>query len=82
MTQPSPPAPDAAARDLMAAQTKEYNTYVATQDIYVGVALAYRAGDPVPVSNVEAHGYAQNNMVAKVGTKAASEATGAKSEGK
>lgn len=80
MTQPSP-APDAAARDLIAAQSKEYGTYVATQDIYVGVALAYRAGDPVPVSNVEAHGYDKNGLVAKSGTKAAAEVTGAKNEG-
>lgn len=80
MTQPTPTAPDAAARDLMAAQAKEYSTYVATQDIYIGTALAYRAGDPVPVSNVERHGYDKNNQVAKIGTKAAMQATG-KSEG-
>jgi hypothetical protein len=81
MTQPTVPAPvpDAAARDLIAAQTKEYGTYVATQDIYVGVALAYRAGDAVPASNVEAHGYDKNGLVAKTGTKAAD---AAKSEGK
>lgn len=70
MTTPTPP-PDAAARDMIAAQTKEYGTYVATQDIFVGFALAHRAGDPVPVSNVEAHGYDKNGMVAKTGTKAA-----------
>lgn len=89
MTQPSPPL-DAAARDLIAAQAKEYGTYVAAQDIYIGLALAYRAGDPVPVSNVETHGYDKNGLVAKTGTKAASAATGAttsaaasaKSEGK
>jgi hypothetical protein len=81
MTQPTP-APDAAARDLMAEQAKEYGQYVATQDIYVGVALAYRQGDPVPASNVERHGYDKNQQVAKVGTKAAGAATGANSEGK
>jgi hypothetical protein len=70
MTQPTP-APDAAARDLIAEQQKEYGTYVAKQDIYVGVALAYRSGDPVPVSNVQAHGYDKNDMVVKAGTKAA-----------
>jgi hypothetical protein len=74
MTQPTP-APDAAARDLMAAQAEEYGTYVATQDIHVGLALAYRAGDPVPVSNVKIHGYDKIGWVAKTGTKAAAAAT-------
>ncbi len=73
MTQPTP-APDAAARDLIAAQSKEYGQYVATQDIYIGNALAYREGDPVPASNVSLHGYDKNNQVAKTGTKAASAA--------
>lgn len=80
MTQPT--VPDAAARDFIATQTKEYSTYIATQDIYVGVALAYKTGDPVPVSNVEAHGYDKNGMVAKAGTKAAEQVTGTKNEGK
>lgn len=81
MTQPNP-GPDAAARDLIAAQTKEYGTWTATQDIYVGVALAYKAGDPVPASNVEAHGYDKNGLVAKAGSKAADAATGTESKGK
>lgn len=54
-----------------AAQTEEYGTYVATADIYAGNALAYRAGDPVPVSNVEKHGYDKEGLVAKTSTSKA-----------
>ena len=53
---------------------KEYGEYVATQPIYVGAALAYNVGDPVPAANVEAFGYAQNGLVARATTKAATEA--------
>jgi hypothetical protein len=35
----------------------------------------------VPVSNVEAHGYDKNGLVAKTGTKAAQQATGNATEG-
>ena len=70
MTQPHSPAddPDVVARRQAVAH--EYGQYVATQDIYVGNALAYRVGDPVPVSNVERHGYLANELVAKTSTKA------------
>ncbi|MDR7278934.1 hypothetical protein [Catenuloplanes atrovinosus] len=78
---PTAPAPDAAAREHLAEQAKEYGTYVATTDIYVGMALAYREGDPVPVSNVEAHGYEKNGLVAKTGTKAAAVAAGTAEKG-
>lgn len=44
-------------------QEAEYQKWVATQDIYAGLALAYREGDPVPVSNVEAQGYDKNGLV-------------------
>ena len=45
------------AEDLEA-QRKEYSTYVANRPIATpDGALAYNTGDPVPVSNVEAHGY-------------------------
>lgn len=54
-------------------QLHEYGTYVAAQDIYAGLALAYREGDPVPVSNVELHGYDKNGMVRKVAEEAPSE---------
>jgi hypothetical protein len=59
---------DQQLQDRIAAQAKEYGTYVATADIYVGNALAYRAGDPVPVGNVERHGYDKDGLVAKVAT--------------
>ncbi|GLW32274.1 hypothetical protein [Actinoplanes regularis] len=76
MTQP---VGDAAARQFRMEQEAEYGQFVATSDIYVGTALAYREGDPVPASNVERHGYDKNGLVAKTGIKAA---TSAKSEGK
>jgi hypothetical protein len=48
------------------AQRAEYGTYRAAAPIYVGVALAYNPGDPVPVSNVLAHGYEAAGLVEKV----------------
>jgi hypothetical protein len=51
---------------LQAAQRVEYGTYVATEDIYAGAALAYAAGQPVPVSNVEQHGYGELGLVRRV----------------
>lgn len=75
MTQPDPMAPyvDPAAHSVeerRKARAVEYGTWVATQDITVGGALAYRAGDPVPASNVETHGYDKDGLVAKTSTKA------------
>lgn len=72
MTQPN--AGEVAARDLRAEQAKEYGQYVAAQDIHVGYALAYRAGDPVPASNVNANGYLVDGLVAKVGVNRAEQA--------
>ncbi len=66
MTQPNP-APDAAAHDWLAQQAHEYGQYVATQNIFVGTALAYREGDPVPASNVTQWGYEANGLVRRVG---------------
>lgn len=54
---------DALAR--RAEQIKEYETYVAATDIYVGVALAYNQGDPVPASNVARHMYDHAGLVVK-----------------
>jgi hypothetical protein len=67
---------DQELQDHIAAQSREYGTYVATADIMVGSACAYRAGDPVPVSNVEKHGYDKAGLVAKTSTKAGKAATG------
>lgn len=55
-----------AREDLRHAQQVEYGTYRAITDIHAGVALAYRAGDAVPVSNVQAHGYEAAGLVEKV----------------
>lgn len=49
-----------------AEQLVEYGTYRATRDIRVGTALAYKAGEPVPVSNVEKHGYLDAGLVSRV----------------
>jgi hypothetical protein len=38
------------------AQVEEYTAYVAVEDLFVGSALGYRRGDPVPKSIVEAEG--------------------------
>lgn len=62
---------------MRAAQVKEYGTYVAVQPINYGVVRVYNVGDPVPVSNVERHGYLEQGLVAKVTTKAAAQAVGA-----
>jgi hypothetical protein len=51
--------------DLAAAQATEYATFVATETILVDGARAYNIGDPVPASNVEAHGYLQLGVVRK-----------------
>jgi hypothetical protein len=48
------------------AQRREYGTYVATQKIFAGNALAYNVGHPVPISNVVKHGYFLNGQVALV----------------
>jgi len=52
-------------------QVQEYGTYVAIVPILAGGVPAYNPGDPVPVSNVERHGYEKDGLVAKVGSKAA-----------
>lgn len=49
--------------EMERAQVLEYGTWVAVEDITVGNAVAYLAGHPVPVSNVERHGYDQLGVV-------------------
>jgi len=69
MTQPTVPDPvgdDPQLKAYRTAQAREYGTYVATQRIHVGNALAYDVGHPVPVSNVVRHGYWLNGQVALV----------------
>ncbi|GAC1375213.1 MAG: hypothetical protein NVSMB4_03260 [Acidimicrobiales bacterium] len=53
--------------EIAAQQAAEYGTYVAVQDIFFDGARAYNVGHPVPVSNVEAHGYLEDGLVKKVG---------------
>jgi len=48
----------------IAAQQREYGTYVANQPIHApGGVLAYATGHPVPISNVIKHGYWHNGQV-------------------
>ncbi len=49
-----------------AAQAAEYGIYVAAQTIYYNGVRAYNAGDAVPVSNVEQHGYLERGLVRRV----------------
>lgn len=68
---PAPTAtPDEVADRRKVAET-EWGTYVALCPIGHNGALAYNAGDPVPVSNVERHGYLEQGLVGKVGNKEA-----------
>lgn len=50
----------------VAAQVHEWGQYVASEDIRVGLALAYAKGDPVPAANVALHGYDEAGLVEKV----------------
>lgn len=56
--------------EYVAAQQKEYGTYVAVNPIDHLGARAFNPGDPVPVSHVE-RGVVSLDDVAKVTTKAA-----------
>lgn len=49
--------------DYAAALAAEYGTYVATQPIVINGVRAYNEGNPVPVSNVEQYGYAEQGLV-------------------
>lgn len=60
----------ATADDAVERNVREYGLWVAVQPIYVGMARAYNPNDPVPIANVEAHGYADNGLVVKKGSKA------------
>jgi hypothetical protein len=60
----------ATAEDVLAANRKEYGTWVAKEPIYFGTALGYNPGDAVGLDVVERHGLADEGRVVKVGTKA------------
>lgn len=49
----------------------EWGQYVAVSPISFNGARAFNAGDPVPASNVKAHKYDEQGLVAKVSSKAA-----------
>lgn len=56
--------------DFIARQRKEYGQYVANQQIFAGLALAYNPGDAIPAENCERLGYLEEGLAVKVGTKA------------
>lgn len=59
MTQPQPYTPNDHPDVVTHRQAirAEYERLIAVQDIPIGQALAYRAGDPIPESNSDAYGY-------------------------
>lgn len=59
----SMPTGDPELDEFRRLQDEEYGAWVATQNIYVGNALAYPEGGAVPKSNVERHGYDKNGLV-------------------
>jgi len=54
------------SESYVAAQAKEYGTYVAKETIFFDGARAFNAGDPVPASHVEQYGYDKDGLVEKV----------------
>jgi hypothetical protein len=61
--------------DFAAAQAAEYAAFVAVETILVDGVRAYNVGDPVPASNVDAHGYLQAGLVRKKADDPAPELT-------
>jgi hypothetical protein len=61
-----PPSTPEEVEQLRAAQEDEYGVWVAVTPIAFNGALAYLPGDPVPVSNVKAHGYDKAGAVKKI----------------
>lgn len=53
-----------------AAREAEWGAYVANGPIYVGGALAFNEGQPVPASSVERHKYLEMNQVRRAGDPA------------
>lgn len=51
-------------------QEQEYGTYIAAMNIKLDGSLAYRKGDPIPVSNVKKYGYEDNGLAVKVANQA------------
>lgn len=70
------PTEQAEWEERRAAQMKEYGLWVAVQPIDHGTARAYNIGDPVPISNVERHGYDADGLVAKRSSKEGKRALG------
>lgn len=56
--------------EYAAKQAAEYGTYVANGPIYVGGALAFNTGHPVPVSSVARFDYLEQGLVRKAGEAA------------
>jgi hypothetical protein len=70
-----PAMADSPTSDYRKEQEAEYGEFVALTQILYDGALAYNPGDPVPKTNVDAHGYLEQGVVARRTTKAAKAAT-------
>lgn len=77
MTQP---ISTAEVDEFLAAQAKEYGTYVARGPISIDGVPAFNTGDPVPVGHVERKVVAED-AVAKITTKAGRAAAGIDEKG-
>jgi hypothetical protein len=79
MSNTNTPAPVAAVatpeevQTFRAEQEKEWGQYVAVAPISFNGAAAYNVGDAVPASNVARYNYAEQGLVAKIGSKNANE---------
>jgi len=64
VTTPTPEQAYAEAAVRRSQQLVEYGTYIATRTIQIGNAVAFNAGDPVPVGHVEKFGWLETGDVA------------------
>jgi len=75
-----PPLPfrpgDKTLNEIRTEQAAEYGKYTALGPIDHDGVRAYNAGDPVPVANVEAHGYLDQSLVAESDSAEAKTARG------
>jgi len=62
------------AEEYQATVEEEYGDWVAAEPILYNGALAYNTGDPIPASNVTAHGYDQTRQAVRRSTRAGGDA--------
>lgn len=64
----SQPTTEQTVEEYKAAQSAEWGRYVAAENIDIGGARAFNAGDPVPASHVDA-GTVAKSQVTQIATK-------------